>query len=86
MRKNVLLLALIFFAVNSWSQDLALHKSYTLSISPNYPNTAPPTDKTSLTDGIYTNGYFWAQRTTVGWEHVSVIINIDLSNSNRLLL
>ena len=79
---NITFLILIFivFPVLSTAQNLALHKSYTLSVSPNYPHTAPASDKTSLTDGIYTKGYFWGQATTVGWEHVPVIITIDLEN------
>ncbi len=60
------------------SQNLALNKSYTLSTAPNYVNSAPASDRTSLTDGIYTKGYFWSQSTTVGWEHVPVTITIDI--------
>ncbi|MEO6133699.1 MAG: hypothetical protein ABIP35_01015 [Ginsengibacter sp.] len=56
-----------------------MHKSYTQSTRPNYaPNTAPPTDSSSLTDGIFTDGYFWAERSTVGWDKKPVTITIDL--------
>ena len=61
------------------AQNLALHKPYTLSVKPNYKLSAPSTDKSSLTDGIYTDGYFWTQNTTVGWQDKkSVQISIDL--------
>jgi hypothetical protein len=62
------------------AQDLALHKPYTLSVLPNYPYTAPSTDKSSLTDGVYTEGYFWSKPTTVGWVRRPVTITIDLGS------
>ncbi|MGD0843132.1 MAG: hypothetical protein ABSA06_02020 [Geobacteraceae bacterium] len=59
--------------------NLALGKPYTVSPLPNYRLSAPSTDRTSLTDGIYSKGYFWAQKTTVGWHPVpGVEILIDL--------
>lgn len=61
-------------------QNLALNKSYTLSELPNYAYSAPPTDKTSLTDGIYTTGHFWTRPTTVGWLRRQVTIAIDLGS------
>lgn len=60
------------------AQDLALHKSYILSTSPNYKYSASSSDKTSLTDGAYTSGRFWTQPTTVGWQLQGVTITIDL--------
>src|ERR1039458_10371213 len=39
--------------------NLALGKSYTVSPLPSYALSAPSTDRTSLTDGKYTVGYFW---------------------------
>ncbi len=61
------------------AQNFALNKSYTLSAFPNYTLSAPSSDKSSLTDGIYTFGYFWARTTTLGWQNYSKItINIDL--------
>ena len=69
---------LLFASKYSEAQDLALNKPYTLSVLPNYPYTAPPTDKSSLTDGIYTEGYFWSKSTTVGWVRRPVTITIDL--------
>lgn len=59
--------------------NLALGKSYTVSPLAKYPNTAPPTDTTSLTDGKYTVGRFWIQKSTVGWWPVATVeILIDL--------
>lgn len=81
-------IAFLFFIINLpltlKSQNLALYKSYSLSVSPNYPYTAPSSDKTSLTDGVYTKGYFWAAKTTVGWQHVPVIITIDLGEQQPI--
>lgn len=62
--------------------NLALGKPYTVSPPPNYPLSAPPDDRTSLTDGRYTVGYFWTQKTTVGWHNARrVEILIDLEKS-----
>jgi hypothetical protein len=59
--------------------NLALGKSYTVSPLPSYRLSAPPTDRTSLTDGSYTVGRFWTQKTTVGWHPVRAVeILIDL--------
>jgi hypothetical protein len=35
--------------------------------TPNYAYSAPASNTTALTDGVYTSGYFWTQKTTVGW-------------------
>lgn len=59
--------------------NVALGKSYTLSPAPNYGYSTDPDDRVQLTDGIYTVGYFWTQKTTVGWSNaVPAIITIDL--------
>lgn len=78
---------LIFFVLNLFNpfftkaQNLALHKSYALSSLPNYKYTAASSDKTSLTDGIYTNDHFWTTPTTVGWQNQKeVTITIDLGS------
>ena len=61
-------------------ENVALHRPYTLAPDPNYALTAPPKDRTQLTDGRYTTGgRFWTQRATVGWNRVSpIFIAIDL--------
>lgn len=60
------------------AQNIALHKSYILSTPPNYKYSAPSTDKTALTDGIYTTGNFWTKPTTVGWLSNPFTVTIDL--------
>jgi len=47
--------------------NVALHKSYRLSPGPSYRHCTDSGDRTQLTDGVYTKGYFWTQKTTVGW-------------------
>ena len=59
--------------------NIALHKPYTLDPCPTYGDCADAADRTQLTDGEYTKGYFWVQKTTVGWVHSRpVIVTIDL--------
>jgi hypothetical protein len=59
--------------------NLALGKSYTFNRPPNYVHCTDPADATQLTDGEYSEGYFWVQKTTVGWQRVTpVLITIDL--------
>lgn len=61
------------------AQNIGLKKSYVLSAPPNYSLSALSSDTSSLTDGIYTSGYFWTQRTTLGWRNFDKItIDIDL--------
>ncbi len=56
-------------------------QKFQLSSPPDYPFGAPSTDKTSLTDGIFTNGYyFWSQKTTDGWLQHVITITIDLDS------
>ncbi|WP_440133316.1 discoidin domain-containing protein [Chitinophaga sancti] len=63
-------------------KDLALNRPYTLSVPPNYQNTAPGDDRTVLTNGVFTSGYFWANKQTAGWIKVNkVAIEIDLGKS-----
>lgn len=68
-----------YFNVNA--QNIALHKSYTVSSKPNYSLSASPTDRKSLTDGVYTTERtFWTQRTTVGWqdkEFLEIVIDLN---------
>ena len=60
-------------------ENLARGKPYTLTPHPNYPHCTDPGDKTQLTDGTYTRGYFWTQKTTVGWRlGPPKFIHIDL--------
>jgi hypothetical protein len=59
--------------------NIALGKEYSLLPSPNYAHCTDAGDKTQLTDGSYTRGNFWTQKSTVGWKSVRYIeITIDL--------
>ncbi len=58
--------------------NLALNRPYRMSTPPNYGLCTDFGDKTQLTDGIYSRGYFWAQKSTVGWQQKSVAITVDL--------
>lgn len=61
--------------------NIAKGKTYTFNKTPNYVLCNDPGDNIQLTDGIYTSGYFWTQKTTVGWQGVRpVVITIDLEN------
>lgn len=65
--------------------NLALNKPYSLSSKPNYALSAPPSDTTSLTDGKYSTGFFWTQKTTVGWQNVKTVeIMIDLEKISTI--
>ena len=62
-------------------ENLALGKPYTLDPRPNYALCTDPGDKTQLTDGVYTKGYFWTQQSTVGWNNIGgATITIDLGS------
>ena len=62
--------------------NIALGKPYTISSKPNYSRSAPPTDVSALTDGKFTIGYFWTQKTTLGWRKIRPVeIIIDLGKS-----
>ncbi len=61
------------------AENIALGKSYTMQPRPNYEHCTDPGDATQLTDGVYTEGYFWSQKTTVGWTRQPIIVvTIDL--------
>ncbi|MBQ9369141.1 MAG: discoidin domain-containing protein [Victivallales bacterium] len=63
-------------------ENIALHKPYTCITNARiYGLCADPGDKVQLTDGIYTKGYFWTQKSTVGWTPKSAVeIRIDLGS------
>jgi hypothetical protein len=67
-------------------ENIASHKSYTLSHPPNYKLSAPVTDKTSLTDGLVFSGSgFQKQKTVLGWQGVSqVIITVNLEKAQAI--
>ncbi|HOZ49162.1 MAG TPA: hypothetical protein PLO37_06910 [Candidatus Hydrogenedentes bacterium] len=61
------------------SENIALGATYTFDVAPDYEHCTDDGDKTQLTDGVYSEGYFWVQKTTVGWKgECPVIITLDL--------
>ena len=59
-------------------ENLALGMPYTMS-RPTYSYSTDPDDKVQLTDGVYSEGYFWTQKTTVGWTRIGPkFVSIDL--------
>jgi hypothetical protein len=66
-------------AADAAHENLAKGCPYTLEPQPSYALCTDPDDKVQLTDGIYTAGYFWTQKTTVGWAGARpVMITLDL--------
>lgn len=83
MKKIATILVLLLFspslAKTQKPENLALGKRYTLDPNPNYRLCTDSQDKVQLTDGIFTEGYFWTQMTTVGWSNAQPVkITIDL--------
>ena len=64
--------------------NIALGKKYTLEPRPNYSYCTDPDDDIQLTDGIYTKGYFWTQKSTVGWRGGRGYITIDLEKRENI--
>ena len=64
------------------SENIALGASYTLEPGPNYGLCTDPGDDAQLTDGMYTEGYFWTQPSTVGWQDKTPsILTLDLGTA-----
>lgn len=89
MRLVKLIIVILFSLIScEWinAQNIGLKKSYVLSDPPNYSLSALSSDTSSLTDGIYTSGYFWTQRTTLGWRNFNKItIDIDLKKQQPVI-
>lgn len=84
LKKNIIFIFAIFFLnpAFSSSSNIAFQKPYSVSPIQNYHLSAPSTDRSILTDGKYTDGHFWTQKTTLGWFNERVIeILIDLQNT-----
>lgn len=65
--------------------NVALGRPYTLSPRPNYTLCTEVGDKTQLTDGVYTEGYFWTQLSTVGWSRCRpIVISLDLGRDRPI--
>ena len=79
----VLIILSVFVTCVGFSQasdNIALGKPYTMSPKPNYSYCTDEGDAVQLTDGVYTEGYFWTQLSTVGWRSPPrfVAITLDL--------
>ncbi len=60
-------------------ENIALGASYTLDPRPGYKHCTDKGDATQLTDGVYSEGYFWVQPSTVGWQNVKpALVLLDL--------
>ena len=60
-------------------RNLALGIKYVMSPAPTYEHCTDPGDATQLTDGQLTEGHFWTQKSTVGWQSAAyVTISLDL--------
>lgn len=89
MRQSLTVLAALLLVAAAQAQapaeftppgpNIAFSKPYTLDPLPNYGDCSLDPDRKLLTDGQYTTGYFWVQKTTVGWVNKRpVAITIDL--------
>ncbi|MBM3289536.1 MAG: discoidin domain-containing protein, partial [Candidatus Hydrogenedentes bacterium] len=81
-RFRILVIALIASTAHAFdapSANIAKGAAYTLGPAPNYSYCTDPGDAAQLTDGVYTQDYFWTQPTTVGWQGVRpAVIVLDL--------
>ena len=65
--------------------NLALGRPYALNQEPNYGYSSDEGDAVQLTDGAYSLGYFWVQKSTVGWNRVSPVeITVDLGKDQPI--
>ena len=65
--------------------NIARGKAYTFSIKPNYGYCTDKDDAIQLTDGVYSQGYFWVQKSTVGWTRAPLVgITIDLGKEEPI--
>ena len=77
----LLLLLGLNMSVYAEGSNIALGKSYNISVAPNYPLCTDPKDIVQLTDGEYVVGsQFWSDKRCVGWRKpaTSIEITIDL--------
>jgi hypothetical protein len=66
-------------------ENIALDKPYTLAPRPGYSHCTDDGDVTQLTDGVYSEGYFWTQQSTVGWQHAKpAVVTIDLGQDQPI--
>ncbi len=66
-------------AAEAEKTNLALNRPYTWDPAPSYHHCTDAGDKTQLTDGKESEGYFWTQKETVGWRpKLAASVTIDL--------
>lgn len=62
-------------------ENIARGMPYTMNPAPHYEHCTDPGDATQLTDGVLTEGHFWTQASTVGWQGASpAYVVIDLGS------
>lgn len=67
------------------SENIALGASDAMEPAPNYRLCSDPGDAKQLTDGVYTDGFFWAQKSTVGYqEKTPTTVTIDLGEAKPI--
>ncbi len=72
-------------AVKPAGPNIAKGKTYTFTLKPNYSYCTDKDDAIQLTDGIYSQGYFWVQKSTVGWVRAPLVgITIDLGKEEPI--
>ena len=91
MRTSVSIIsAMLSAALTAGSaENIARGRPYTFSSPPNYALCKDAGDKSDLTDGIYTKGYFWTQKSTVGWNlgwcgHGNRSVTLDLGRDEPI--
>ena len=63
------------------SENIALGVPYVLEPAPAYEDCMDPDDAKQLTDGVYSEGHFWVQKSTVGWKNAKpVVVILDLGS------
>jgi hypothetical protein len=89
---TILLLASCACA-QSVSENIALHKTVTFNVTPNYSYSTDPQDDIQLTDGKYSSGEnevqnmrsLWVQKSSVGWVNRNpVVITVDLGSEQPI--
>jgi hypothetical protein len=83
----LLLLSLGHSAIKSAvrSDNIALGKSYALSPAPNYKLCTDAGDMVQLTDGKYSQGRLWSQKSSLGWKAARFVeITIDLKTEQSI--
>jgi hypothetical protein len=71
--------------VDESPDNMAFGRPYTNRSLPNYTHSTDPDDATQLTDGVRTEGYFWTEKTTVGWTRIPFVeFTIDLGSDEAI--